>query len=422
MSRLEKPLQVNPIKLSAPMGATLAFLGVKDSMPLMHGAQGCASFTKVLFTRHFCEPIAIQTTAITDVTAVLDGGGAAIAEAVENISKKSSPKLIGLISTGLTETKGDDIRGACKAVTTQAVYVHTPDYEGGLESGWAKAVESIIDQIVEECSRIEHSTLLLLPNVNLTPIEIEKIKDFISFFGYKVYSLPDLSNSLDGYLGEKQGSISGGGIELKDIKKLSECEVVVSIGHSMKKAVKRLKSKNREIREICVDSLSGLVDSDKFVEELTRCKTIKPSSTIKRWRSRLCDMMLDAHFLIGNRRFALALEPDALVAYSKILSEVGGIVELAISPTKSDALKSVVANEVIVGDLEDLEKEASRFDLIITNTHGEAIAKREKKILILRGYPNYEEVGSSLINDVLYEGGVYFLKEVANTLAKEAHH
>ncbi|MDR2635629.1 MAG: hypothetical protein LBC08_02235, partial [Campylobacteraceae bacterium] len=25
------------------MGATLAFLGIKNCMPLMHGAQGCAS-------------------------------------------------------------------------------------------------------------------------------------------------------------------------------------------------------------------------------------------------------------------------------------------------------------------------------------------------------------------------------------------
>ena len=35
-----KPLQVNPIKLSQPMGATLAFLGVANCLPLMHGAQG----------------------------------------------------------------------------------------------------------------------------------------------------------------------------------------------------------------------------------------------------------------------------------------------------------------------------------------------------------------------------------------------
>jgi len=50
---MTKPLQINPIKLSQPMGAMLFFLGVKNTMPLMHGAQGCASFSKVFFTTTF---------------------------------------------------------------------------------------------------------------------------------------------------------------------------------------------------------------------------------------------------------------------------------------------------------------------------------------------------------------------------------
>ncbi len=111
-----KPLQVNPIKLSQPMGATLAFLGVDRCMPLMHGGQGCTSFTKVYLTRHFCEPIAIQTTAVTDVTAILDGGDYSIVEAVKNITAKVTPSLIGLHTTGLTETKGDDIRGVASRI------------------------------------------------------------------------------------------------------------------------------------------------------------------------------------------------------------------------------------------------------------------------------------------------------------------
>ena len=94
-----KPLQVNPHKLSQPMGATLAFLGVDRCMPLMHGGQGCTSFTKVFYTRHFCEPIALQTTAVTDVTAVLDGGDYSIVESIKNIRKKVTPELIGLYAT-----------------------------------------------------------------------------------------------------------------------------------------------------------------------------------------------------------------------------------------------------------------------------------------------------------------------------------
>jgi nitrogenase molybdenum-iron protein NifN len=111
-----KPLQVNPFKLSQPMGATLAFLGVDKCMPLMHGGQGCTSFTKVFFTRHFCEPIAVQTSAVTDAIAVLDGGDYSIVESVKNITRKVTPSLIGLHTTGLPETKGDDVAGVARQI------------------------------------------------------------------------------------------------------------------------------------------------------------------------------------------------------------------------------------------------------------------------------------------------------------------
>ena len=53
----KKALAVNPLKVSQPIGASLAFLGLARSLPLMHGSQGCTAFGKVFFVRHFREPI-----------------------------------------------------------------------------------------------------------------------------------------------------------------------------------------------------------------------------------------------------------------------------------------------------------------------------------------------------------------------------
>jgi hypothetical protein len=36
-----KPLAVNPLKASQPVGASLAFLGLRNAMPMLHGSQGC---------------------------------------------------------------------------------------------------------------------------------------------------------------------------------------------------------------------------------------------------------------------------------------------------------------------------------------------------------------------------------------------
>jgi nitrogenase molybdenum-iron protein alpha/beta subunit len=44
----KKACTVNPLKMSQPIGGALAFLGIKNCMPLLHGSQGCTSFGLVL--------------------------------------------------------------------------------------------------------------------------------------------------------------------------------------------------------------------------------------------------------------------------------------------------------------------------------------------------------------------------------------
>ncbi|WP_024953572.1 nitrogenase iron-molybdenum cofactor biosynthesis protein NifN [Sulfurospirillum arcachonense] len=420
---MTKPLQINPLKLSQPMGALLAFLGIKNTMPLMHGAQGCASFSKVFFTRHFNDPIAVQTTAVNDITAIVDGGDYSISEAVKNITKKVKPDLVGLFTTGLTETKGDDIKGAAYLLkdTQKMVYVHTPDFEGGLESGFAKAIEAIIEQLVEPQNNIDERKALLIPNVNMTPIEIEKLKEQISLFGFEPFALPDLSDSLDGHLGLKQGALSSGGISIEEIKKLAECALVISVGNSVEKCAQMMKEKNPSLTHLHFDSLGGLSNSDKFYKALLEFKHIDtPSPSIVRWRKRLQDALLDTHFAIGGANVIVALEPDQILSVVSTITEAGANVKTVISPTKSSALDTLTC-KVIIGDFEDVENELEQNDLLISNFHGERLTKKHNKALMLRGFPNYEGLGYQLKNDFLYEGSTYLLFEIANILEHYKH-
>lgn len=412
---MEKPLQINPIRLSQPMGAVLAFLGVDRCMPLMHGGMGCTSFTKVFFTRHFCEPIAIQTTAVTDVTAILDGGDTSIVEAVRNITKKVTPSLIGLHTTGLTETKGDDIQGAARQVDFPIVYVHTTDYDGGLESGWGKTVKAMIEQLVEARSEVRSDKAVLLPHVSLQPIEVEKLKDFIASFGLEVVALPDLSSSLDGHLGEKQSALSSGGISVEEITALADAAVVISIGASMQPSAQALLKKNPAMAHLHLAHVQGLAATDALVEKLLALtgRDLPPPAVV-RWRKRLQDVMLDGHFSLGQTRVMVAGEPDFIVGACQSLAEVGARIDLALATVDSPQLADIEAERVLVGDLEDAERLQEGYDLIIGNYHCEALAHRCGKALLLRGFPCWEVVGNQLKNDILYEGGAYFLCEAAN--------
>lgn len=420
-----KPLQVNPIKHSQPMGATLAFLGVKDCMPLMHGAQGCASFTKVFFTRHFNEPIAVRNTSVSDITAVLDGGDYSILMAIENIKNKEKnlkPSMIGLHTTGLTETKGDDVRGVGMHIEIPYVFVNTPDYEGGMESGWALTVTAMIDQLTEPAAEVKPNKLVILPHLSMQPIEIEKIKSFCEDFGFETYALPDLSSSLDGYWEEGQGKLSNGGITVDKIRDLATSSVVVSIGASMNKSALALQKKNPAMVHLHFDYVMGLEGCDNFVSALMKIRQEGPKPLVKRWRARLQDAMLDSHFLIGSSHFVITGEPDMLAGMCALIRSVGGTIDAAVSTTFSDVLHTIDAEKVFVGDLEDASRFFDRADMVISDFHAERILHSvHNTALVLRGFPNYEELGNQLKNDQLYEGSTYFLFEIANELRKVKH-
>lgn len=420
-----KPLQVNPIKHSQPMGATLAFLGVKDCMPLMHSAQGCASYTKVFFTRHFNEPIAINNTSVSDITAVLDGGDYSILMAIENIQNKEKnlkPSMIGLHTTGLTETKGDDVRSVGMHIEIPYVFVNTPDYEGGMESGWSLTVTAMIEQLTEATTELKTNKLVFLPHLSMQPIEVEKIKCLCEDFGFETYALPDLSTSLDGYWEAGQGKLANGGITVEQIRDLASSSVVVSIGASMKKSALALQKKNPLIEHLHFDHLMGLDGCDNFVAALMKIRHTDPKSLMKRWRSRLQDAMLDSHFLIGSSHFVVTGEPDMLVGICALLRSVGGTIDAAISTTFSDSLHLIEAEKVFVGDLEDARQFFDKADMVISNFHAERILHSyHNTALVIRGFPNYEELGNQLKNDQLYEGSTYFLFEIANSLRKVKH-
>jgi len=108
-------------------------MGLRGAMPLLHGSQGCTSFGLVLFVRHFKEAIPLQTTAMSEVATVL-GGFENVEQAILNIYNRAKPELIGICSTGVTETKGDDVEGYIKLIREKypdlakfpLVYVSTP--------------------------------------------------------------------------------------------------------------------------------------------------------------------------------------------------------------------------------------------------------------------------------------------------------
>ncbi|MBC7951289.1 MAG: nitrogenase iron-molybdenum cofactor biosynthesis protein NifN, partial [Rhodospirillaceae bacterium] len=89
-----KALSTSPLKISAPLGAAMAFMGMEGSLPLFHGSQGCTAFALVMLVRHFREAIPLQTTAMNEISTIL-GGSEQVEAALLNMTKRAKPKIIG---------------------------------------------------------------------------------------------------------------------------------------------------------------------------------------------------------------------------------------------------------------------------------------------------------------------------------------
>lgn len=429
-----KALAVNPLKVSQPVGASLAFLGIHRAIPMMHGSQGCTAFAKVFFVRHFREPIPLQTSAM-DQSATVMGADENVVVGLKTIAEKSKPALIGLPTTGLSETQGTDIRRLVKEFREQnpeydgipVVPVNTPDFTGCLESGFALAVKAIIEFVVpEDTTRVgrRKKQVNILAGAHLTPGDLEHIKELVEAFGLRPLVLPDIGDALDGHLTEAAFSpLTVGGTPVGDIGIMGESAATLVLGHSLYDAADLLKQRSG-VPDWRFESLMGLEQVDAFIAALAEISGQPVPEKIERQRDQLQDAMVDTHFMLGFAKVAVAGDPDLLYGLARLVADMGCEVTAAVAPSRSPVLESVPAAEVKLGDLEDLEKTIKQngADLIVCNSHAADTARRLGLPLYRAGFPQYDLIGGYQKLWVGYRGTRQTLFDLANLMVSHGHH
>jgi len=427
-----KPLAVDPLKVSQPVGATLAFLGLQNSMPLMHGAQGCTAFAKVFFVRHFREPIPLQTTAMDPISSVM-GADENVIEALTTIAGKSKPQIIGLLTTGLSETQGADIHRLVKEFRSQhpehadtaVVAVNTPDMVGCLESGHALAVEAIIDALVPQ-SRLagrRPRQVNVLAGSALQPGDIEALKDWCAAFDLQPVVVPDIGDALDGHLIDAEFTpLTLGGTPRAEIAALGEAAATLVIGASLSAAADLLEARTG-VPDFRFQGLMGLDACDALTQTLAKIAGRPVPASLERQRAQLQDAMVDCHFMTGFARIAVASDPDLLAGFVPFLHGMGAEIVAAVTPMRTPVLDELPLEEVIVGDLQDLAQAAGRRDaqLLIANSHAAATAKRLGVPLLRAGFPQYDWVGGYARTWIGYRGTRQTLFDLANLMLSRHH-
>ncbi|HYH19260.1 MAG TPA: nitrogenase iron-molybdenum cofactor biosynthesis protein NifN [Azospirillum sp.] len=424
-----KAASTNPLKMSQPIGAALAFLGMDRCLPLFHGSQGCTAFGLVLLVRHFREAIPLQTTAMDQVSTIL-GGYENLEEAIRNIHERMKPALIGVCTTGVTETKGEDLAGHYRTFRQRnpglddmgLVFASTPDFIGGFEDGFASAVTGIVEQFAQPAAQTRRGQVNVLAGCQLSPGDVEEIRDLIESFGLTPIVLPDLSLSMCGRQPTEFTATSLGGTTIDQVRDMGASEVTLVFGEHMRRAAAALELKT-DVPTVFFDRLTGLEACDRFIKTLADVSKRPVPARIRRQRESLVDAMLDGHFYFSRKRVAVALEPDLLYAVTSFLNDMGAIVMAAVSPTQAPVLEKVKAGTIMVGDHSDVEAVARDADLIISNSHGRQGAARLGIQLHRMGLPMFDRLGGGMKVSVGYRGTRDMVFEIGNLfLARETDH
>jgi nitrogenase molybdenum-cofactor synthesis protein NifE len=418
-----KAVAVNPLKQSQPLGAAIAFLGIQGAIPLFHGSQGCTAFAKVLLVGHFQEAIPLATTAMSEVSTVL-GGDENVDVGLMTVIEQTQPELIGLFTTGLTEVRGDDMKGILRQFHTShpelqvpIVLASTPDYKGSLEDGFAAAVEGLMRDLPEP-GEVNLRQVTLLMSSAYGPGDVEELKEIVESFGLRAIAVPDLSTSLDGHLEDlTYATTTTGGTSLADLKAIGQSTVTFVIGRSLMGAAEIL-TERFGTPAIPFDQLTGLEGVDRFLDTLSKLSGYQVPQKYQRQRRRVQDAMLDTHFYFGRKKVAIALEPDLLYNTAWWLHSTGVEIQAAVTATKSPLLKHLPTEKVYIGDFEDFEDLAAGADLWIANSKVRPVARRHGIPLYLHGFPMLDHLGNGQRCTVGYRGTLDMLFAIGNIFLK----
>jgi nitrogenase molybdenum-iron protein NifN len=367
---------------------------------------------------------------MNEVTTIL-GGMENIEQALVNIHKRAQPGLIGLCSTGITEAKGDDVAAFLKLIRQKhpeldamdVVFVPTPDFAGGFQDGWGKAVKCMVETLAKPSPTKTPWQVNILAGCHLTAADIEEIREMVEAFGLYPVILPDISGSLDGHIPETFLGHTLGGTTREQLRQLGEAALTIAIGEQMRPAAEALWQIAGVPFQI-LERLTGLAPCDEFIALLANLSDSEVPAKYKRQRSQLQDAMLDGHFRFGAQKIAIAAEPDLLFALSRFFADMGAEVVCAVAPQNAAILGAVAAEKVRIGDLDDLERGAAArgADLLVTHSHGRQAAERLGLPLFRAGIPTFDRLGASARVSVGYRGTRNLIFEVGNVFMEQLEH
>lgn len=428
----------NACKLCTPLGASIAFRGIEGTVPFLHGSQGCATYMRRYIISHFNEPIDIASSSLGEKHAIY-GGSANLKVGLKNVTSKYKPSVIGIATTCLTETIGDDVRMIVaeyeKEFHTEEnhpklIHVSTPSYNGSHMEGFHAAARAVIEQLSGTENKEETSgSVNILPGL-VSAADLRYLKELLEDFGLSYTLLPDFSESLDGEALNDYPLIPQGGTPLRSIASMGNASCTIECGRTLPEISGGASLKKMYGTPLFRTGIPiGIRETDILMDKLSELAGKPIPNKYSSARGRLVDAMVDGHKYIYGKRAVVYGEEDLVIALSSLLVEIGVQPVLCASGGKSgnmqkaidDVIKDMgceppmVIENVDFYDIEDIAKELD-IDLLVGHSKGYTFARKHGVPLVRVGFPVHDRVGGQRILHLGYHGAQALFDLITNTM------
>ncbi|EFI35499.1 Nitrogenase [Desulfonatronospira thiodismutans ASO3-1] len=430
----------NACKLCTPLGACIAFKGLEGCMPILHGSQGCATYMRRYIISHFREPVDIASSALGEDQAIY-GGGPNLMQGIINVMDKYNPDIIGIASTCLTETIGDDVpmilsgfkKEFAHLKIPELIHVSTPSYSGTHMEGFHRAIRQTAIQMAEP-DPLPHSKITVLPGF-VSPWDVRHLKGVMRDFDIPGIILPDISETLEGTIQEDIEMVPSGGTSMQDLKSLGGSPACIELGNCIKNDLSTAGwlEKNLNVPAHRLGLPIGLRGMDAFMQTLSRISGKDMPREQMLERGRLVDAYVDAHKYLFGKKCLIYGEEDLVTGLVSFLAETGVQPVLAASGGRSGLMQKSIEQacdgmlpqtpSVLSGvDFYQIVEEAEKLepDFILGNSKAYRIAAGKWDIPLIRvGFPVHDRMGAGRIRHAGYEGAYDLLMRIVNTLLEK---
>ncbi len=427
----------NACKACMPLGACLAYRGVEGAVPFLHGPQGCATYMRRFLIGHFREPMDIACSSFSEETAIF-GGSADIHTGLDNVAKAYHPAMIGIATTCLAETIGEDMglmlhqhaeKNADKA-SPLVVAASTPSYSGTHADGFHAATCALVNALAEtDAAQAGRADVVCFPNM-VSPADLRYLKEVLADFGLCHVLLPDYSETLDRPIAGEYERIPKGGVPISAIRGAGAARASVTLGSAFRPG----QHPGAALLAKCgVPSLSvglpvGIRGSDLLFQQLEDLAGKPTPEKHAAERGRLIDTYVDAHKYLYGKRAVVYGEEDLVTGIASFLDEIGVVPVVCASGGRSGGMAEALSATVSMqrGDIQVLEDadfveigeaaEAAKADLLIGNSRGFGLSRRLDIPLIRVGMPVHDRIGAQRIQLLGYRGAQALCDRIANAV------